>query len=300
MAYEVGAAVAGNLVGGVAGLIGAGAQRDWAANQNKRAMKFNSDEALKARKFTANQQMMDRDFNHIEAGIARDFNSKEADEARAFEERMSSSAYQRSTDDLMKAGLNPMLAVHNGGASTPSGQAASSGAASHSGGGGASASSGPGNSYQRADVEGAFKNAVTSAVESYIARERAKTMASERNSMKIQNALTKKITDLKEIEKGVMLNNATKSAYEAEQAGENLNHSKKMNRVKEDYAVGDKWVDYGSKALNAVSTGLGIYSGAKVLQGLGNSAKSIGKNPIPKVKGKRVFTYPNGEKYIFD
>ncbi len=52
---------------------------------------------------------------------ANESNIELAREQMAFQERMSSTAYQRSMDDMRKAGVNPMLAIQQGGASTPGG-----------------------------------------------------------------------------------------------------------------------------------------------------------------------------------
>lgn len=55
------------------------------------------------------------------------YNSAEAQKARDFQAYMSNTAYQRAVSDLLKAGLNPILAAGNMGASTPQGAFATSG-----------------------------------------------------------------------------------------------------------------------------------------------------------------------------
>jgi hypothetical protein len=51
-------------------------------------------------------------------------NAKEASKNRGFQASQSSSAYQRATDDMRAAGINPMLAYQQGGSSTPGGSQA--------------------------------------------------------------------------------------------------------------------------------------------------------------------------------
>lgn len=85
--------------------------------------KYNSQSMLRQMGYNTLQAIMQGVYNHIENNVAMNYNSAEALANREWQEHMSNTAYQRAVEDMKKAGLNPILAFSNGGASTPGGSA---------------------------------------------------------------------------------------------------------------------------------------------------------------------------------
>lgn len=104
------------LISGGLNLLGSSSAADEARKAQEEANRINMEEAQR-----------NRYFQDVEMKKSMEFNAGEAEKQRTWETAMSNSSWQRATADMKKAGINPMLAFMQGGASTPGGATASVG-----------------------------------------------------------------------------------------------------------------------------------------------------------------------------
>lgn len=91
---------------------------------------------------SAAQKLLGNEFASDEATAQRDWASAEAHHNREFQKQMRETQYQTAVKDMMAAGLNPMLAYHQGGAGTPPGSTVGGAHASTANSGGTEPTSG--------------------------------------------------------------------------------------------------------------------------------------------------------------
>lgn len=96
----------------------------WQGGQNAFQSNTNRQNMLMQMGYNTLSAIQQGIYNQIENNAAMQYNSAEALANRQFQEHMSSTAYQRAVEDMRKAGLNPILAFAQGGASTPGGSGA--------------------------------------------------------------------------------------------------------------------------------------------------------------------------------
>lgn len=160
-----------------------------------------------------------------------------ARENTAFQERMSSTAYQRATADMKAAGINPMMAYAQGGASAPSGSVGRS---------------------EAVDYGGIAEGIGNSAKDIQMVREQIKGAQKENEILDLEKAVKEQQKSLVESDaKGIKLDNEAKEA--------------RLPAIKKHGKIDEKMTD-----VDAIGNRVGGKIGG-ITSGIGAAASMVGK-----------------------
>lgn len=168
---------------------------------------------------------------------ANEANLQSAREQMVFQREMSNTAYQRGMQDMEKAGLNPMLAFSQGGASSPSGAMATSQPASQG--------------YGRAMSKTAQEGINTAAQYNQMTNQTAQTQS---NIGLQTTASAKNVADAKASELNAINTEArTKETLQNTKQGKSkFELEQKMRETDQKYQEAEKWLDMFTKGAGAI------------------------------------------------